>query len=405
MKIWLKLFIGITLGILAGFFLPETWTKIEVLENFATITVNIGRYVVFPLVLFCLISGVNTLIQKKRVLKVFLRTLLYTLISGAILSLFGAFSVLLLSPKRIPVISQETMVTILPDIFETVKAVFPRNFFMALFSNGDMLLPIFVLAVLLGFNMNFNKMLTRPAVQIVDAFSGIFRHLNSFIIEFSGLLIIPIAWFLTEQIIATQELALFKQMLTAILIDIVFIIFIVFPIIIYFTMGKKNPYKWIVAALAPALAALASGDSLYSLSYQMKNSKENMKANTEVSSFNLPFLAIFGKAGTAMISSIAFIVILKSYSSLGITLSGVLWVSLLSFIVSFFIGTFPGSGVLVSVALLCSFYGRGIEEGYLLLSPIMPILLSLSVMLDTITNSLLNLIISYRAGLHQTTKS
>ena len=297
------------------------------------------------------------------------------------------------------------MVTILPDIFETVKAVFPRNFFMALFSNGDMLLPIFVLAVLLGFNMNFNKMLTRPAVQIVDAFSGIFRHLNSFIIEFSGLLIIPIAWFLTEQIIATQELALFKQMLTAILIDIVFIIFIVFPIIIYFTMGKKNPYKWIVAALAPALAALASGDSLYSLSYQMKNSKENMKANTEVSSFNLPFLAIFGKAGTAMISSIAFIVILKSYSSLGITLSGVLWVSLLSFIVSFFIGTFPGSGVLVSVALLCSFYGRGIEEGYLLLSPIMPILLSLSVMLDTITNSLLNLIISYRAGLHQTTKS
>ena len=101
MKIWLKLFIGITLGILAGFFLPETWTKIEVLENFATITVNIGRYVVFPLVLFCLISGVNTLIQKKRVLKVFFaNTIIYSNFRGHPFFIWRIFGFITISKKN-----------------------------------------------------------------------------------------------------------------------------------------------------------------------------------------------------------------------------------------------------------------------------------------------------------------
>ena len=40
-----------------------------------------------------------------------------------------------------------------------------------------------------------------------------------------------------------------------------------------------------------------------------------------------------------------------------------------SFLVSFLTGPFPGSAVFIGLALLCSWYGKGIEEGYLILRP------------------------------------
>lgn len=401
MKIWLKLLLGIAAGILAGIFFPDKWSNIIIIEQLSTVAINLGRYILFPLVFFSVATGIHTLIHKKRVLGVINRTVLYMIITSALLSLFGTISVLLLSPERIPVFIQESSRMKLPGFHETILSIFPRNFFEVIFQNGNQILPIFVMAVLIGFNMNFDKVITRSAIQLFESLSGIFHHINSFIIELSGFFMVPMAWFITEQIINTPETALFKQMLFAIAADILIIIFIIYPIIIYFAVGKKNPYKWIYAALSPALAALASGDSLFCLGLQLKNSSENMGSKKEAGAVSLPLLAVFGKAGTAMITGIAFIVILKSYSSLGLTLSGIIWVSTFAFLSSFIVGPFPGTGVFVAVSLLCSIYGHGIEEGYLILKPVLPILFSVSVMMDTMTNSLISMIVSRKTGLHE----
>ena len=401
MKIWLKLLIGIIAGILAGLFLPDVWSNIKIIEQLATVAISIGRYILFPLVFFSVITGIHNLIQKKKVMGILSRSVIYMVIVSALLSIFGTVSVLLLSPERIPVFIQENSHIELPGLYETILAIFPRNFFAAFFQDGNIILPIFIMAALIGFNLNFDKVITRSAVQLFESLTGIFRHINSFIIELMGFFIFPMAWYITEQILMTAELNVFRQMLFAIAADILILVFIIYPVIIYFATGRKNPYKWIYAALAPALAALASGDSLFSLSIQIKNSPANMGSKPEASSVSLPLLAVFSKAGTAMITGISFIVILKSYSSLGLNLQGVIWVSTFAFLSSFIVGAFPGSGVFVAVSLLCSIYGRGIEEGYLILKPILPILFSVSVMMDTLTNSLISMIVSRNAGLNE----
>ncbi len=211
----------------------------------------------------------------------------------------------------------------------------------------------------------------------------------------------PMAWYIMVQILGTSEIVLFRQMLVVIAADTLILIFIIYPIILYFLNDRKNPYKWIYAVLAPSLAAVTSGDSLFSLGLQMKNSSENMGSSNEAGSVSLPLLAVFGKAGTAMITGMAFIVILKSYSSLGLNISGVIWVSTFTFLSSFLVGPFPGTGVFVAVSLLCTIYGRGIEEGYLILKPILPILFSVSVLIDTLTNSLIAMIVSKNVKMHE----
>ena len=400
MKIWLKLLIGIVAGILLGIFVPDSKIDILFLEKFSSLAVNIGRYILFPLILFSVIMGIYHLNQNKKVLKLFIRTIVYMLIATAALAAIGTASVLVLSPERIPIFIEESSRISLPGLFETLMTIFPKNFFRALFIDGNQLLPVFIMAVLVGFNLNFDKVVTRTAVQVFDSLKSVFYHINSFIIELLGIIIIPSVWYITAQISRTAEIAPFTQMLLAILIDIIFIIFVLYPVIIYLLTGRKNPYRYIYAALAPSLAALSTGDSLFCLGLQIKNSRENMGSTPDAGSVNLPFLAVFGKAGTAMITGISFIVILKSYSSLGLNLSGVLWVITFSFLSSFIISPFPGSGVFVAVSMLCTIYGRGLEEGYLILKPVIPVLLSVSVMLDAMTNSLISMLSSKKTGLH-----
>ena len=401
MKIWLKLLIGTVAGILAGIFFPDAWSDIKIIEQLSDIGISIGRYTLFPLVFFSVATGIHSLVGKKKVLGIFSRTVFYMIGASALLAVFGTVSVLLLSPERIPVFIEESSHVVLPGLYETFSSIFPRNFFAVILQDGNQILPLFIMAVLIGFNMNFDKVITRSAVQLFESLTGIFRHINSFVIELMGFFLFPMAWFITVQIIQTSEIELFRQMLLAIAADILILIFIVYPVIIYFACGRRNPYKWIYAALAPSIAAIASGDSLFCLSLQMKNNASNMGSRPESASFSLPLLAVFGKAGTAMITGISFIVILKSYSSLGLNASGVIWVSAFAFLSSFIVGPFPGTGVFVAVSLLCSIYGRGIEEGYLILKPVLPILFSASVLLDTLTNSLISMTASRNAGLFE----
>ncbi len=400
MKIWLKLLIGIAAGILAGLFIPNVWSDVRIIEQISYLAVNLGRYILFPLIFFSAVTGIHTLTQKKKVLAVAVRTTVYMVIVSAVLSVLGTVSVLLLAPERIPVFIQESSKITLPGFYETLLAIFPRNFFAAAVQNGNQILPVFIMAVLIGFNLNFDKVVTRAAVQIFESLTAVFQHINSFIIELMGFIMFPMAWYVTEQLINTTEIELFRQMLFAIAADFLIVIFILYPLVIYFATGRKNPYKWIYAALSPSLAAAASGDSLFSLSLQFRNSTENMGSSPESRSVSLPILAVFSRAGTAMITGVAFIVILKSYSSLGLTPAGFIWISAFAFMSSFLLGPFPGTGVFVAVSLLCTIYGRGIEEGYLILKPVLPILFSTSVLLDTLTNSLLSMIVSKHAGLY-----
>ena len=96
-----------------------------------------------------------------------------------------------------------------------------------------------------------------------------------------------------------------------------------------------------------------------------------------------------------MVTSITFIVILRSYSSLGIGAGEVVWIMLFSFGVSLLTSAVPGLGVAVALSALCAAYGRGIETGFLIIYPILPVLSSFAVFLDVVTSALGSLAVSH----------
>jgi Na+/H+-dicarboxylate symporter len=392
MKIWIKVLLGALIGGLLGAYLPEGSAAFFSVS--ADLVINIGYYVLFPLVFFSLAVGVFELRKEGMTLRVIGRALAYLLISTLLLVVIGIASVVLLAPDRIPIIIEQDSPFSVPTVTEVLFSLFPRNIFSVFAGSGLFLLPLYVLAFFLGLNFTFDRSVTKPVAQFFDSLSRVLYHANRFLVEILGLGMVALTANMVFTIKGIPEFELFGQLLLLLSINTVLILFGVFPLILYFLTGKENPYKWLYGIISPLLAAAVSGDINFTLSSLIHHSRENLGISRRVGSAVLPLYALFGKAGTAMVTSVAFIVILKSYSSLGVSIPAVLWVLVFSFLVSFITGPFPGSAAFIGLAVLCSWYGKGIEEGFLILRPVMPLLISFGVFLDTATAAFAGLLVA-----------
>ena len=396
MKIWLKYLLGITIGVILGTFIsPENIVFKDILDFLAELTINIGRYTVFPIVFFSIGYGIFKLKQEKRVTAIYLKITAAIAVSSILLVIIATGIVLLFSPDRIPIIIEDQISYNFPGYRDILRSVFPMSLFQIFTENSNFLLPVAFFGFFLGLNFSFDKVMTRPAYQLFDAMSRILYHIGSFIVEILGFGMIILAANFTIQIIHAPQLVLFNQLIILLIINTIIIIFGVYPAFIYFLGGKQNPYKIIYALLGPSLAAIVSGNSYFTLTSLILHLKENLGIPRKISSSTLPFFTLFGKAGTAAVTSITFFLILKSYSSLAISPVGILWIILFSILTSLLAGSVPGIGVLVSLATMCKLYGKGIEEGFLIIGSIAPILVSFSVLIDTVTAGVSSYLIAY----------
>jgi len=396
MKVWLKYLLGIIIGITLGAYIsPENIAIGNLLEFLSKLTINIGRYTVFPIVFFGIGYGTFKLKQEKKTGQLYLKTGIAILISSTLLVLISTGIVLLFSPDRIPIITENKITYNFPGYKNFFFSIFPMNLFQIFSENNNFLLPSAFLGFLLGSNFSFDKVMTRPAYQFFDAMSRILYQIGRFIVEILGLGMIILSANFTLQIINTPQLVLFTQLIILMSISTFIIIFALYPAFIYFMGGKQNPFKIIYALLGPSLAAIASGNSYFTLTSLIYHVKENLGVPRKISSTVLPLFTLFGKAGTAAVTSITFFLIIKSYSSLEITFSGIIWVMLFSLLTSFLGGSVPGIGVLVSLATMSKLYGKGMEEGFLIIASITPVLVSFSVLIDTITAGVATYLITF----------
>lgn len=389
MKIWIKYLFAVIVGALLGFYLFDPAAADgEALPFAARLVEHIGRYAVYPLVFFSLAYAAFKLRMERRVLRTYLLSALAVAVSGILLTALGLAAVLLLSPERIPIIVETERAFSFPGYRDIVFSVLPNNLFRVFSNHGDFLLPVAFFALFLGLNFSFDKISTRPAVELFDSFSRIFYHIGKFVLEILGIGMIVLAAYYVVRLRATEELDLFAQLILLLALLTAFIVFGIYPILYYFLSGKENPYRPLYALLGPLLTAAVSGNSYFSYIALATHSRENLGIKRENGASTLPFFTLFGKAGTAMVTAVTFVVILRSYSSLGIGLPEIGWIFGFSLLTSLLAGSVPGLGVIVSLATMCGIYGGGLENGFLIVIPILPVLTSFAVFIDILTAGL-----------------
>ena len=399
MKVWIKLLAGSALGIIVGFLLPaDNQQVLSAMAWLEKLALGIGRYAVIPILVFSLTIAVYELRQDGQFWPLILKNILVIIGVSFFVVISGILVTLIFPPERIPILIEEQMEKISLNVAGNITDLFPSNMLSVLAGNGIYLFPVCVFAFFLGMGLSYDRNYTKPVLALTDSLSRIFYHVASFFSEVLGFIMIALAGYWAIRFHTALQAGIFKDIIILLGVFSIIFGFGIFPLFLYFLKPKTNPWKILYGSLGPALAAFFSGDINFTLPVLQRHTKENFGVRRRSNSISLALFATFCRAGSAMVAAIAFIVIIKSYSSLGITAKDVFSIGLRAFGISFLLARHPGDGAYIALALLCLGYGKGFEAGYLILKPLAFYLVAVGTFLDVIICSLSTYAIAQTSG-------
>ncbi|MBN2652773.1 MAG: dicarboxylate/amino acid:cation symporter [Spirochaetales bacterium] len=396
MKVWIKILLGIIAGIITGIAIPPSSpAAIPTLNFLSDLSINIGRYIFFPMIFFSLTLMVFELNRNKMLFKTILHTSWLMILTAFIFAAIGTISALALNPGVIPILTEEIPVIVPPTIAEILLQTFPRNLFKIFSTDGNFLFPIIVFAFFFGWNLSFDKITTRPSVDLVDSLARTFYHMNNFIVEIAGFLLFFCSTYFVVTLKSKADIKLFTDYLLFLTLISAILIFVIYPLAIYLTTKNKRPYKFLFGIMSPAMAGFITGDIYFSLALQIRHNEKNLGINERINTLTTSFLAVLGRSGTALVTGSSFILVHKAYSSLPLTFSEVLFVIILSFAISFVSGTVPGAGTIISLSIIAAIFKKSTTDSHLLINQVAPLMLAFSAMLDTINAAFISLLTDY----------
>jgi len=398
MKVWIKLFLGSVIGLVLGFLLPENQRLTEALVWLEEMALRIGRYAVIPVIVFSLTISVYELRHDGQFWRLIIKNLLFILGMSVFVIFGGVLAALVFSPEKIPILKEEQIGVFGLDIAGSVKDLFPYNMLSVLASDGVYLFPVCVLAFFLGVGLSYDKSNIKPVISLVDSLSRIFYHIASFFVEILGFLVIVLSGYWAIRFRDILRMEVFSGLILLLAILAFAIGFVILPLFLCFIRPKAKPWKVLYGSFGPALAAFFSGDIHFSLPVLLRHTKENFGVRRRSNIVSLTLFSTFCRAGSAMVAAVAFIVIIKSYSLLGITFTDVMGICIRALIISFLLARHPGDGAYIALAVLCLGYGSGYEAGYLILKPLAFYLIAVGTFLDVMIASFASYSVARTSG-------
>ena len=385
MKVWIKYLIGLALGVLAAFILPiENAAFADAVAFLTELFIRVGRYVVVPLLFTSATVAVCKLRTSKLLFKTIGLTFLIIVASSLILTVVGLSSILLVKLPRIPITVDVATEAFHLDVKGMILSLFPYSGFEAL-RDGSFLLVCLVFAFIIGWESASEEAAFKPVFALADSLSNLFYNIANFFTEIMSILCIAIVCYWTIDFRNVIEPGIFTPMIIMFLVDFVIIAGIIYPLILHFVCHDPHPYKVLYASIAPLILSFFGGDSNLVIPLANRHLCDSLGIRRRCRGFTYPMFSIFARGGSALVATISFILIWRSYSSLRIPAADILWIFGLSFGLSFLLGGIPSGGAFVLLTILCSKYARGFETSFLLLKPASIIMCSFAALFDTLT--------------------
>ena len=402
MKVWLKLLIGSVLGLIIGFILPSgSQTVSNGLAWLGELAIRIGRYGLAPILVFSLTIAVYELRQDGQFWGLAFKTFIVIICCSVFVISLGIIVTLIFPPSRIPILNEGLADAISLNTADNILKIFPSNMFAALASDGVFILPLCVFAFFMGMGLSYDRNYTKPVIALMDSLSRIFFYIASFFSEILGFVMIVLSAYWAVRFNHVLRTDVFQDLILLLGIFSVILGFGILPMLLYFLKPKTNPWVILYGSLSQALAAFFSGDINFTLPVLFRHAKENLGIRRRSNAVVVTLFTIFGRAGSAMVAAAAFIVIIKSYSSLPINTGIIFAIAGRALLISFLLAGHPGDGAYTALAVLCLGYGGGFEAGYLILRPLAFYLIAIGTFLDVMIMSVGTYAVSRMSGFQE----
>jgi len=231
--------------------------------------------------------------------------------------------------------------------------------------------------------MAHDTVAARPLANLLDSASRVLYTVNTFITELIGLFLIPLgarSLHIMSTALSDGAFGTFALLLGGISI---IVLLLVMPAAAYFLGGEKNAYPLLFANLAGMLASAASGNLRFSTGTALRQASENLGVKRRYNSLSMPVGLLFGRAGTALVSAMALVIILSSYSPVVISGLNLLVILLLVPVSTILASASLQNAPIVAITIACSLFGRGFENGFLVMVPFAFVLAMAAALLDT----------------------
>ena len=384
MKLWFKYAAGMLFG--AALFAVSPKPLLDdggAVASLAELSMRIGYYIFVSLLCVNLPLSVLKLYEEKKFWSIALGSLRFFLISLVAATIIGIGAALIALPVRVPLLADIASPSV-SGIGHQLFVIFPQNLSELFLRAGEMSVPALIFALIVGFAMAHDPIAARPVENLLDSVSRILYTINTFITEILGVLLIPITARALHIVTSSLSGGIYASFLAIVALASLSVLFIVIPAFIFLIDGRKNPFPLLFSGLPSYLAAFGSGSLRFSSGSTIRQVRENLGVKRRYNAAVMPMGLLFGRAGTAFIAAISFVIIISSYSQLSISVPNLLLMALLIPCCTIIAGSSFMSGPIAVLTLACSLFGRGFENGYLVMVPIALLLSMIAALIDAV---------------------
>ena len=357
------IFIGLGLGIIAGIIFAltgnggETAITTTYIKPFGTIYINLLKFLVVPVVMTSIVSGVVSLGDVKRVGSIGWKTIVYYMVTTVIAIIIGLlFANIARALNWFPTLETSGLEyeANSSNVMDVIVNIFPSNMWGA-FSNASML-QVIVIALFFGVGILM-------AGEKAKAFDDFMTSAYEVVMKIMNMVIAltPIGVFcLITDTVAVNGAAILGSL--AIVIGVAYVAYIVHFLLCYglsATLLSKIGFGKFVKGILPAMVVSFTTTSSAATLPVTTECSNNMGADPEISSFVLPLGATINMDGTAIYQGVAAIFIATCYG-VSLDLGQMLMIVLTTVLAS--IGTAGTSGAgMIMLAMVLEQVGLPVE--------------------------------------------
>ena len=359
-KIFIGLIIGICLGLLCvnggvldkTFFASSDTTSLKLLQEYikpiGDIFLNLLKFVVVPIVLLSIITGIISLSDIKKVWSIGIKTILFYLCTtfvalciGTIVAMCFKNKFVLLDVSNVAYQAAESK-----NVIKVIADMFPTNIIAPLL-NASML-QVIVIALFIGFAIIITGKKAKPVADLIESGNAVFIEIMDMIIHFSPIGIVC----LIAPVIAENGPKIISNL--ALVIGVAYLGYIIHMLVTYSTLvsicTKVSPIDFF-KNIAPAMVmAFSSASSVGTLPINI-NCTKKMGARPDIVSFVLPLGATINMDGTAIYQAVCTVFIASCYG-INLTFAQIATVIVTATVASIGTAGVPGAGVVMLAMVL-----------------------------------------------------
>lgn len=354
-----QIFIGLGLGIIAGLLFlaagKAEWA-ISYVKPFGTIFLNLIKFIVVPIVLTSIISGVISMKDIRKVGSIGWKTVVYYMMTTACAVVIGLTfaNIFKGTYQTLTTSGLEYEAPAATSFMDTLVGIFPSNIIAPLASAT--MLQVIVIALFFGFGIILAGDKGKPLANVIESAYEVSMIIMDLILKLS-----PIGVFCLITPVVAENGAEILGSLAMVLLT-AYVCYVVHAVVVYSstvkTLAGLNPLKFF-KGMAPAMVmAFSSASSVGTLPLNLECSQK-LGAKKDVASFVLPLGATINMDGTAIYQGVCAVFIATCYG-IDLTLAQMVTIVLTATLASIGTAGVPGAGM-VMLAMVLQSVGLPIE--------------------------------------------